>query len=784
MLGRSREPAALQSRRRRLANLVVGLCGVAVGLLALAKLAGFRVAAGPLSLPAAGGSLALLAVLGRVSPQVVRHALPFALSLVTITATAEPFVTEQVSAALGLPALLAALLSTEGVLVACAGVTFVGLAARGGLSSPCLRADVVILATLSLVLLLLAQRLLITLFAHVAGAERRIAALVAESDDVILVAGPGARGSAIQFVSPAAERVLGLTAERLAGLQADELVHGDDLARVSAELAEVARAPGQVSSSTFRVLHADGSPRIVSARLANRLDHRDVRGVVLTLRDVTDAVREKEDYEARLAHQAMHDPLTGLANRRLLLAGVREGQARFRADGRPFAVLFCDLDNFKLINDGLGHDVGDRLLVQVGERISAAIGPNDLAARFGGDEFVVYLPDATVDDAYQVGSRVTHAVRQQIDLDGKTLHVEASIGVVGARLDHDTPEAVLRDADVAMYRAKEAGKNRVELFVESQRRRVSRRHELELALRGAIEANQLSLHYQPKYALATGRIEGFEALVRWNDPERGVVGPGEFIPIAEETGLIVPLGRWVLEAACRWFVQWDATHRVPDASIAVNVSGRQLQDPALVDDVRAVIASTRIHPSQLVLEVTESVAMTNAAASVEKLQLLRALGLRIAVDDFGTGYSSLAYLRRLPVSVLKIDRAFVRGLGVDSEDEEIARFLLSLAKALDLSTVAEGVENEAQLAVLRELGCDVVQGFFLGRPQPEAEVAKVALDVPLSELRGSRRAARAAGPPPTRSRLALSAPASPVPSPRSVGVPSPRSGATSPRRGP
>jgi diguanylate cyclase (GGDEF)-like protein/PAS domain S-box-containing protein len=436
---------------------------------------------------------------------------------------------------------------------------------------------------------------------------------------------------------------------------------------------------------------------------------------------------ERRTFEDRLAHQAQHDPLTGLPNRLLFVEFLTLALARTQRKQSAAAVLFLDLDRFKFVNDSLGHDAGDELMVKLGMRLCAAVRPTDTVARFGGDEFTVLCDDLDPEDARRqavdVAERLLEVIEAPVQLNGEDQHLSASVGIAIAG-PGDSPETLLRDADAAMYRAKERGKGRWELFDEEMRSSVRLRLETENALHRAIERDELRIYYQPIVELGGGTCSGAEALVRWQHPERGLVAPDSFIDLAEETGLIVPIGDWVLQEACRQLMEWRDGGVVPsDFSIAVNLSARQLAHPDLVARVAGALERTGVPPELICLEITESVLM--AENTIETVVALRNLGVRLSIDDFGTGYSSLGYLRRFPVDSVKVDRSFVDGLGAKAEDSAIVAAVIGLGHALGLSVVAEGVEAELQLAELVRLGCDRAQGFWFARPQPADVFAAV-----------------------------------------------------------
>jgi diguanylate cyclase (GGDEF)-like protein/PAS domain S-box-containing protein len=442
--------------------------------------------------------------------------------------------------------------------------------------------------------------------------------------------------------------------------------------------------------------------------------------VVWVARDITTRKRLEE----RLRREAHHDALTGLPNRARFAVLLAEAFAHAEAEGRQLAALFLDCDRLKVINDSLGHAAGDAMLRQFGERVVAAVRPGDVVARIGGDEFTVLLdPVGGVDEAVRVAERIQAALAPPYEVDGRELFTTASIGIALGPRGYTHPDEVLRDADLAMYRAKARGRARHQVFYPEMRAGAVRLLALENDLRRALDREELRVFYQPVASLDTGRVTGFEALVRWQHPEQGLVPPADFIPIAEETGLVVPIGRWVLAQACAQARIWQLAH--PDLEpvwVSVNVSARQLTQPGLVRDVREALAAAGIAPEQLKLEITESIISADAAAAVAPLKQLDALGVRLDMDDFGTGHASLSYLHRFPISTVKIDQYFVGKVDVSQECLEIVRTILTLAHNLEMDVVAEGVETRAQLDLLRALGCRQVQGYLVSRPRPADEV--------------------------------------------------------------
>lgn len=431
-----------------------------------------------------------------------------------------------------------------------------------------------------------------------------------------------------------------------------------------------------------------------------------------------------EEIAEHATRAALHDPLTGLPNRALLMDRLETGLARSQRHSRLVAVFFLDLDRFKLVNDSLGHGAGDRLLIEVARRLRHVTRPSDTVARLGGDEFAILSEDWEDRDAVEgLAERLIAALAPPVGLGSKTVFTTASIGV--ALASSGSPHALLRDADAAMYAAKQRGKARYEMFDEAMRERTVGRLELENELRIAIERGDLSVEYQPIVDLRAGAIAGVEALARWRHLERGTISPLEFIPVAEETGLIIPLGSRVLEQACADAQRWNADRPDRPLYVSVNVSAIQLSRADLADTVARVAAARGADPRTLCLEVTESVLMTDAVCSASNVEALDRLGVRLAMDDFGKGYSSLTSLKRLPVDLLKIDRSFVTDLGHDREDTAIIAAVVALARALDLTIVAEGIETEHQRDTLRALGCDLGQGFLFSRPVPVASMDRL-----------------------------------------------------------
>jgi diguanylate cyclase (GGDEF)-like protein/PAS domain S-box-containing protein len=522
-------------------------------------------------------------------------------------------------------------------------------------------------------------------------------------------------------VNPAMRSILELPAvpaEALSDLCADPA----DQARLRSALA----ARGTVEQFEFPVGRARGAKDVGAWLLATVrvvAEPGAPRRLEGSLQDVTARRRAEEE----LRRRATHDPLTGLPNRTLLLDRLGHALERLRRNqDRVLAVLFIDLDRFKVVNDSLGHEAGDRLLEELAGRLGGALRPSDTVARFGGDELVVVCEDLEGEqDAIVVAERIGELIRTPLAVGGRDVVVTASIGIALAREPGASAEALLRDADAALYRAKERGRAGWAVFAEPLHEQALERLETETALRRALDRGELCLVYQPLVDLCEGRMTGVEALVRWRHPQRGLLGPAEFIGMAEETGLIVPIGTWVLREACQQAVRWWqlAGERAP--SVSVNLSARQIAQPDLADVVARAISDTRVAPAQLTLEITESVVMDDAEASVLTIDALKHLGVGIDIDDFGTGYSSLAYLGRFAADALKVDRSFVTGVDRRREDAAIVAAVINLAHSLELHVVAEGVETPGQVDALCALGADLAQGFHFCGPMPPTGIAEL-----------------------------------------------------------
>ncbi len=549
--------------------------------------------------------------------------------------------------------------------------------------------------------------------------EARFSSLVQNSSDVVMVV---AADSSMTYVSPSVERVLGHGHEQLTGSKLTDHVHPEDKAQVLQFLTSGDRDGDdpRPALTEFRLLHRDEHWLHVESQRTNLLNDPNVNGIVLNIRDIG----ERKAFEEQLQHQAFHDRLTELANRALFRDRVEHALERQTRDGRPVSVLFLDLDDFNTINDTLGHALGDQVLKEVAQRLTGCLRAADTAARLGGDEFGILLEDGGVGfEAVEVASRIMAALEAPIRLGGKTVSVRASIGIAAARPGEEgapqSGEELMRNADVAMYMAMEAGKGRYQLFEPAMHDTALRRLELKADLQRAIDNGEFVLYYQPVIELETGAIIGLEALIRWNHPERGLVPPLEFIPLAEETGLIVPIGGWVIQEACRQAVLLhDRLPVEPPLHMAVNLSARQLQRQEIVGEIGEILTETGLDPGLLILEITESVMMKDVKLSVQRLTELKEIGVKLAVDDFGTGYSSLNYIQQFPVDILKVDKSFVDAFSTDPRKSALTATILKLASDLDLRPVAEGIERADQLERLLALHCDLGQGFYFAKPLP------------------------------------------------------------------
>jgi len=492
-------------------------------------------------------------------------------------------------------------------------------------------------------------------------------------------------------------------------------VHPDDIERVQSEIMSHLLSLTPQFQSEHRIRREDGSYRwMLSRGLAVMDSNRQVYRMTGSVTDVTD----QKAAEQQLLHNAFHDPLTALPNRVLFTDRLRRVLDEVKSgDGASFAVLFLDLDRFKVVNDSLGHQIGDQLLVAAARRLEACLRPGDMVARLGGDEFAIIVDRVKhSSDAVQAAERIREHLAAPFNLSGHEVFISASIGISLNQIASEEPEDILRNADTAMYRAKEHGRGSFELFDKGMHIRNAALSQLQTGLRRALAHGEFRVHYQPIISLDSWRISGFEALVRWEHPEHGYISPLKFIPVAEETGLIIPIGQWVLREACEQLRAWQEQFPSdPPLSISVNLSGKQLSQPDLIDRISKILDETGLAPESLKIEITESAIIENIDAAATTLKRIKALGIRLSLDDFGTGYSSLSYLHRFPIDTLKIDRSFVSRINLP-KNTEIVRTILTLASNLGMDVVAEGVETRDQILQLTGLNCEYVQGYLLSKP--------------------------------------------------------------------
>jgi diguanylate cyclase (GGDEF)-like protein/PAS domain S-box-containing protein len=545
--------------------------------------------------------------------------------------------------------------------------------------------------------------------------EDRFRSLIQNSSDVTMIIDDE---GFFRYLSPAVEQLLGYRPLALVGRRATDYVHPDDQEYLRLRLGDEFQASSDTAVLEFRMLRRDGSCRDVEAVISNQLDRISVGGYVTNVRDIT----ERKKFEELLSHRALHDPLTGLANRQLILERADQMLARSRRSGEQVAAFFIDLDNFKDTNDSLGHEAGDRLLQSVAGRLVGLLRTSDTVGRLGGDEFVVLAEGVSLQDGPEaIADRIRQVLRPAFYVEGfesVPLTVSASVGIAAG--DRPSAQELLRDADIALYRAKGAGRDQAVVFEAAMQLAATDRLALRTELDIGLTAGQFTLLYQPIVDLTDLHIEGVEALIRWNHPTKGLVTPDRFIPALEDSGQIVDVGRWVLDEACAQLARWRVLgHRL---SMSINASMRQLESDTFVGDVRAALEEHGLDPGDLIIEITETVLMKDAHATVDRLASLKELGVRIAIDDFGTGYSSLAYLRQFPVDVLKIDRTFVAEMTGSPDATALIHTLVELGHTLGLLTLAEGIEHPAQIDGLRSQNCDHGQGYFFSRPVAAEEI--------------------------------------------------------------
>jgi len=597
------------------------------------------------------------------------------------------------------------------------GIIEISASANGGDSNPV----PMFVATVVLVLLAFARtvRLVRVRDRQQAALERSrhyYAALAENSSDAVIVV--DAAGQILND-APNLAAMLGRNGEPTAGRDALHLLRPIDRDRARSALDRWWSTSGVVVDAEVQATPADGSARWFGVRATNLSNDPVVAGMVVHLRDITNRKRAEQE----LSHNAFHDSLTGLANRALLRDRLEHALERTARSGRSVAVIHLDLDDFKVINDTRGHEAGDQVLREVAACLSSIVRGPDTVSRLGGDEFAVLIEESThaLDEAETVAERILKSLTSPFVFDGQQVVLTASIGIsVGD--NESTTSSMLRDADVAMYQAKTAGKAGWTVYEPSMRAAALERQQLDNDLHHALEARQLRIVYQPVVELESSTITGFEALLRWDHPTLGLIAPSTFIPIAENNGTIVAIGRWVLDGACATAAQWQRTYPGVELTVAVNLSALQIATPDIVDDVARALEQSGLQPTSLVLEITETVLMQDAATASERLEELRSLGVHLAIDDFGTGYSSLSYLRQFPVDIMKIDKSFTDTISDPSQIPAIVHGLFDLAKTLHMQTIAEGIEFDEQLDGLRDQKCDFGQGFLFAKPLDLADV--------------------------------------------------------------
>lgn len=550
----------------------------------------------------------------------------------------------------------------------------------------------------------------------------RFEALIQSSSDLISIV--STEGN-VRYQSPSVHAIFGYDSDALLGTNVVSLIHPEDADRVTTEFRQIAAEPGSSRVCEFRLRHADGSWRYTETRMTNLIDEPAVAGVVLNTRDVT----ERQTLEAELRHQAFHDSLTGLANRTLFANRIEHALLASKRDGSTIAVLYCNLSGLKRVNDSLGYTAGDSCLTMAAERLETCVRGQDTVARMGGNEFGILLDRlSTPADATLAMERIMTLLRQPILLPGAEVELLPHIGIAVSIGGEESAEDMLRNGAVAMHQSRHC-EGGYALFDPQMHANAIRRIEVESELRTALAQEQFMLYYQPTIDLQTGRFTGVEALVRWQHPRRGIVPPMEFIPLAEESGLIVPLGQWAIQEACRQVRIWQK--EIPaDEPIALNVnlSARQLRHTNIVQDIADALDDSGLLPSRLILEITESVLMIDTTATLNRLFQLKSLGVRLAIDDFGTGYSSFAYLRRFPIDIIKIDKSFVDGVANEPTASALVDAMIRIGKTLRLETVAEGVERTEQADCLRTLNCDIGQGYLFSRPLPSDAITTLLRD--------------------------------------------------------
>ncbi|GAA3291024.1 GGDEF domain-containing protein [Dactylosporangium vinaceum] len=568
------------------------------------------------------------------------------------------------------------------------------------------------------------------------SAERKVEALLEASSDAVLAI--QVNGGGVTYASPSVKTVLGYDPRFVTSAMLSEITHPDFLP-VSQEWWRgiISGGPGYTGRAESRVRRADGAWIWAEVIGTNRTTEAPLFAAVISIRDITG----RKELEEELTRQAFADSLTGMPNRALFRDRLEHAIARNRRGGGRITLLLVDLDDFKLVNDSLGHNAGDQLIATTALRLHQQLRAADTLARLGGDEFAILVEDITEIEAMDLADRLLAAIRRPLRLGTRDVVTSASIGVATAKAgdgdDGPDPGELLRNADLAMYAAKGNGRDRYALFDPAMYAGIMREAEDRAELELALARQEFVVHYQPIVDLPTSRLIGVEALVRWEHPARGMLGPNTFIPLAESTGLIVPLGRWVLRQACEQLAEWRAQFPAAAAiRVNINLSARQFQHEGLVEEVAGILAETGVDPHQIVLEITESLLMQDTDSTIETLGRLKALGVRLAIDDFGTGYSSLSYLKRFPVDILKIDRSFVDGITTERGDATLAEAVVQLGRALQLQTVAEGIETAEQWSTLQDLGCEFGQGYLFARPGAADAISSILGDARVPESTG------------------------------------------------
>jgi diguanylate cyclase (GGDEF)-like protein/PAS domain S-box-containing protein len=544
--------------------------------------------------------------------------------------------------------------------------------------------------------------------------EERFRALTEQSTDIILIADPSGQ---IKYASPSVHTVLGVLGVSLVGTNMIDLVHPDDFAKTMTEPRSVAHGPNPIVECRLR--HADETWLYFECVVRNLIQHKNIGGIVYNARDIT----ERKHAQEQLLFNATHDALTGLPNRALFLGRLQSVVDRMkRHSHEAAAVLFIDIDDFKVVNDCYGHATGDLLIKEVSSRLQAGMRSDGTIARMGGDEFTILVEDVTdPSDAIRVAERIQSSFARPFLLDGLEIFKSTSIGIA-LTSPKTSAEAVLQNADIAMYRAKDQGKACSELFDRTMHEQVMSRLLLEAKLRYALENEELTLHYQPIVSVDTGVVQGFEALLRWQPSGLNSIPPSTFVPVAEQCGLIVPISVWVLKKACLEAASWrqrDPTE--PSLYVSINISSKHFSHAGFIEHVKDALEESAVDPQCITIELTESLAMNDVAATGQTMSQLRTLGVKLSIDDFGTGYSSLSYLRRFPVDTLKIDQSFVKTM--DAENYAIVKTIVGLARSLDLKVVAEGVETTDQQRLLALAGCGSAQGYLFAEPMPASKVS-------------------------------------------------------------